>query len=156
MYVYQCFWSQCWLWWVHLRCRYKYEHSCLISAYELVWICCICGAHFMLAPVAEAWYIKIAACFSLYVYTVIGICRWTTAAMQLDLFMQCSRYICSWAYANNMNCICAPDHILICCEYIWDLDVLTQLSNIYTWTNMYMWHICSTWGSCLFLAHAWL
>ena len=45
---------------------------------------------------------------------------WTTVEVQLEIYMQYGRYICSEAYASNVECIYSngPGHIVHCLEFI--------------------------------------
>ena len=77
----------------------------------------------------------------------------TTAEVQLDIYVQCGRYICSGAYVSNVKYMytSAAGHIIDCIELIY-----WQFSNMCTYSNMHMWHIYDISEVYLLLAHIWL
>ena len=78
---------------------------------------CVAATYFTImcgVPVAD---------FFGHVCVVFGVCMYTTVVVQLDIYVQCYRYICSGAYASNVKCmhVCVSSHIISCTRFIWDI-----------------------------------
>ena len=120
MYVYQSFWSHCWLQAVDMR--YIYWNSCLISAHILIGIVelqgNICCWHLYGSSMIKK------TCCLLFFYLYVKYClvyMQTKVAGQLNIYVQYSRHIFSQPCGNNVKCMytSASCHIVHCMAFIW-------------------------------------
>ena len=79
-----------------------------------------------------------------------GFCRYTIVELQLDIYQQCGKLICSRAYVSNVKCMYGrvPGYIFDCNEFIWGICTVIVVL-ICPWSNWHMWiymafegHIC--------------
>ena len=139
MYVYQWFWSCCWLQCIHMK--HMYWHICLISAHEVIWLCDI--------YVAFEGYI---CCWHIYGNCMVGkscslILTYICAVMWI-IYVDYRIYV--WSVADIFDQVhmpamwnmCIPvllGNTVDCIEVMWGY-ILTQLPSIFMYTNLHMWH----------------